>query len=72
MKEKKLKVTKVYECQMCNRKFVFYASFYSHVKQQHKDPAVPCPNCTELFASYALRNSHFFRVNEYQRRGFRT
>ena len=58
----KVKVAKVYECQLCTRKFDKYASFYSHVKQRHNDPSVPCPHCDKLFASYALRNSHFFRV----------
>lgn len=61
-KEKKAKVAKVYECQVCTRKFERYCSFYSHVKQQHNDPSVPCPHCDKLFSSYALRNSHFFRV----------
>jgi hypothetical protein len=29
---------------------------------KHSDPSIPCPHCTQLFSSYALRNSHFFRV----------
>ncbi len=49
-------------CEICGAQFVKYATYYSHVKTKHKDPDVRCAHCSTLFATYALRNSHFYRA----------
>lgn len=48
-------------CSICDRDFSVYKTWYSHQKQIHGKPYIPCRHCTELFKTIGLRNAHYYR-----------
>lgn len=50
-----------YECNKCNKTFKVYATWYSHMRQKHREPSIPCTHCPERFKTVALRNAHYYR-----------
>lgn len=60
-KEQKRRDHRTLSCNICNKTFKVYGTWYSHQKQKHEEPNIPCKKCGQKFKTFALRNTHAYK-----------
>lgn len=49
-------------CEVCDKHFRVYSTFYSHMRCKHRTPYVHCDHCDDKFFTVVERNRHFYRA----------